>query len=450
MACHCGPRLGAAVLGVGLILTACGTSEGRKATTQPLPSVPSATDTVVLAIIKNIMANGYDPSPSLNGGLGGLWINWRYGTSPLQTNLDSLGRPNSPSLNPPRHDVLTDLRYVHALWLYQRQHPDDRQFDGELRRYTAIVKAEFESPQNDQGWVYDEIADLYRLSNDAFYDQAAQSLAAYYDSLYRPQTGAVFDVSPDHPRGYYRSDRELEVGCALIQAGTRSSNATWIQHGRNMVAFVYAHAYLGDYHTFPIQLDEVLLPGGRANPDEKIYRATFRNSKIEGGSVKAGEVAQEILSLLHVYAVTHDRSFLDRATELLSSMTGQGDRIGLWDAINLGYYAAAVFPGPDVLHPGKPRVNTALKESGRQLQMLEAFHVANTLTGNAYADMEQVMAEVAIDKAFYPPAQGVLFEETADWTPLTLKDGSLQDWVTTEAMGIELEGLLSLKDPQPW
>jgi hypothetical protein len=64
--------------------------------------------------------------------------------------------------------------------------------------------------------------------------------------------------------------------------------------------------------------------------------------------------------------------------------------------------------------------------------------------------MQDALFQLAIGKAYYAPGHGVLFEETADWQPLKLKNGELEDWVTTEAMGIALEGLLSVSETNPW
>jgi len=80
--------------------------------------------------------------------------------------------------------------------------------------------------------------------------------------------------------------------------------------------------------------------------------------------------------------------------------------------------------------------------------MLEAFQVADTLTGGQYTGMVMAMAKVAVNLAYYTPGHGYLDRETADWKPLVLQSGvnagEIEDWVSTEAMGIALEALLSL------
>jgi hypothetical protein len=402
-------------------------------------------------MLNNIKENGYNPDASINAGKGGLWINWRYGTRPLVTNLNGSGIPDSDSSGSLRHDPLTDLRYVHALWLYKSLHPGDKQFDRELARYSSIVKYEFASPDNDRGWVYDMFIDLYRLSKDTFYRDTARELARYFFSkLYHPQAGAIYKVSSDHASGYYRVDLSLEAACALIQAGTLFKQPDWVHAGRQVVNTLYQTAYLAQYHVFLTQMDDVTLPGGKLNPDPLIFRARSGSTNIQGGSVRLGAVAQEILSLLHVYAVTHDRAFLDRAIAMLDPLTATQNLLGLWDKVNGGYFAAVTFYGPDAQNPGIPGVNKHYKESGRQVQMLEAFRVANSFTHNRYAAMQDALLQVTLKKIYYAPGHGVLYQATADWQPVQIKQGGLQDWVTTEAMGIALESLFSLSDPRPW
>ncbi len=439
---------------LSLAVAACDTAA---ATNPPLVAGNTSAGTVILAMLQNIKANGFDDNPGVNGGLGGLWINWRYGTTPLQVNFNGSGQPDGPGVNPPRHDPLTDLRYLHNLWLYKNQHPGDNQFDGEIARYSLIVKHEYTPDSqglvsDDHGWVYDELIAIADLSHDPAYQQAAFGMATYYaTALYHPGAGTIYKVESDHPNGHYRVDLALEAGCALIQAGTLDHHPDWVADGRKTVAFVYAHAYVPTYHVLLFQMDDVLNGDGSVNADEAIDRVPYQHTRIEGGSVKMGEVAQEALSLLHVYLVTKDQSFLDRATDLLGAFTDQNDPLGMWDTPHQGYFAAAIFPGPDAAHAGTPRVQANAKESGRQFQMIEAFHLADVLAHGRFQATEGALLTVALSKGYFAPGHGVLYETTADWQPLAIKHSSArQDWVTTEAMGIMLEGLQSLKLSNPW
>ncbi len=439
-----------------LLISACGRNAppppSRATSTPQVPIAADQTDRIILEVLNNIKSNGFDHHPQINNGLGGLWINWLYGTHPLQTNFNGSGAPDGAAVNPPRHDPLTDLRYLHNLWLYKSLHPTDKQFDSEIARYTPIVKQEFAHSHNERGWLFDEFIDLYRLSKDSFYQDTAKSLASSYDKLYhRLNLGVIYEVDSNHPNGYYRVDLALEQGCALIQAGTIFNQPGWVADGKQMIQFVYNQAYIPTYHVFLYQMDNVLDANKKANPKETILRGMYGHTRVDGGGVRIGEVALVILSMLHVYMVTHDETFLNRATDLITPLTAQNNLLGLWDSQNLGYYASASFPGTDATAPGTPHVTSReKKESGRQLGMLEVFRVANSLTNNRYQAMQDSMLQVALEKAYYAPGHGVLFEMTDQWTPLTLKNGVRAEWVTTEAMGIMLEALFSLKESNPW
>jgi len=52
---------------------------------------------------------------------------------------------------------------------------------------------------------------------------------------------------------------------------------------------------------------------------------------------------------------------------------------------------------------------------------------------------------VALNHLYSAPVHGVLYLTNADWTPQKFKNGTLNNMVTTEAMGAELESLFSLK-----
>src|SRR5579859_5118963 len=98
-------------------------------------------DALILDMLENIKTNG-------SNGKMGLWLNWRYGTTPLQVNLNGSGFPDAAGTSI-RHDPLTDLRYVHAIWLYKSLHEGDTQFDSDLSLYTSLVKQEWAQPKNE-------------------------------------------------------------------------------------------------------------------------------------------------------------------------------------------------------------------------------------------------------------------------------------------------------------
>lgn len=396
-----------------------------------------------LEMLEDIHANGLNADPALNGGLGGLWINWRYGSRPLQVNLNGTGAPDGDAVKPERHDVLTDLRYLHDLYLYKKLSPADTRFDGDIARFRKIAELEWTDTHNERGWLYDELIDMARLSGDPFFKQTARGLAANYAAgLAKSPAGVIFKKNAKHAQGYYRVDLALETGCALIQAGVEFGEPKWIETGRKTLKFVYEHAYVSKFHVFGKQMDEVLLADGGVNPNEKFYSD---QKMVTGGEVRMGEAGQMITSLLHVHEATHEKEFLDRALELLQPMLPETNTLGLWDPEHLGYFASVKLSGKDFKNPGELAKKSPKKECGRQLHMLEGVMLANEATGHRYQALEDAILRVALEKAYDAPGHGYMYEKAADWSYLRMPNGSNGDWVTAEAMEIATQVLLKLE-----
>ncbi len=406
--------------------------------------VDPAIHAVEVDILDNIKTHGFNSEPDINDGLGGLWINWRYGTNPLQTNVNGTGETDAASGKPVRHDELTDLRYMHNLWSYKAQNPDDASFDSEIARYTPIIKHEFTNSHNERGWLYDEFMDIYHLSHDTFYQDTALSLVKSYAHAFDPKVGSIYKVSSAHPQGSYRVDLTLERGCALIQAGSLFNNARWVQEGTSIVNFVYTHAYIAQYHTFPAQVDNVLLPDGSINPQELFFLGRLKNYTVNGRLLQMGDISQMVISLLDTYQVTHKQDMLNKATDLLDPLSLPANTLGMWDTTYGGYYFSVNFEGNSSTQPGTVSIDKKRKEAGRQSIMLEAFHLADRFTNNRYKDMESRMLDVALHHIYNPAVHGVLYLVNADWTPPLFHNGTLNNMTTTEAMGAELESLFSL------
>jgi len=455
--------LGVGVVIVALLLVGCssGPTTSKKTTPTPgafLPPITANTqdaagvNALILDQLTNMQSFGTDTSGAVNNGLGGLWINWQYGSKPLRVNINGAGVPDT--INPPRHDPLTDLRYLHNLLTYKSLHPTDTQFDGDISRYTKIVQADFASTSvakgaNPRGWVYDEFADMYTLTHQSWYSQQMQSMAAaWYADNYHSAIGAIyFTTNKNYPGGYYRVDWAVEESCGLIQAGVTFHHPEWVAAGQSALAFVYAHAYLSDYHVFPTLMTDVVSASGAVNPDEVFGTA--------GSQVSVADLGQESLSLLHAYMATHDTTYLNHAEDLLDNQTATQDPLGMWDTAHLGYFRFAVFSGPTYLNHGTPVLQngpTNKKEVGRQQEMLEAFTVANALTNGRYQAMEQAMLHVA-QITYYAQGHGYLYEMTVNWQPVIIHHNGQsipETWVTSEAIGIVLEGLFATQRAQPW
>jgi hypothetical protein len=445
-----------AILLALLLTSACTGSSLPQATATPVspstggaagaPATMNAVDTVIHTVLANIAMNGFDPL--VNNGLGGLWIDWRYGSVPLQTNGGACTVTNGVptcTTTPPAHDRLTDLRYLHNLLSYQNLYPQDTEFTGEIRRYTAIVKAEFATCTDTRGWIYDEWIAIYNLSHDNFFKQCAYTIANYYDTQwYHPAVGAIYQTSSAYPWGFYRTEDAIGMGAALIEAGVTFNQPKWISDGRTALAFLRQHAYLTQYHVYLHLLTNVLLPNGTANPTETILHTSAAN----GGVVRAAAIGAEAVALLHAYLASHDSQYLQQATDLLNVLSPTTNPLGLWDTTNQGYFYGVQFRGPDYAHISGFTVRDHEKEAGRQMQVLRACHLADLLTNNQFQSMESLLVQVAISKAYYAPGHGYLYSVEPDWSPHQ-RHGQVKNFVTTEAMGIALEALLSLNPHAP-
>jgi hypothetical protein len=231
-----------------------------------------------------------------------------------------------------------------------------------------------------------------------------------------------------------------------VQAGSVFGESSWTQKGKGVIDFVYENAYLPQYRTFPSELDEIVLESGKASPNPRFYRS----GDTEGGSAKPPALGQMALALLHAHVVTSDASYLRRATELLLPLTARDNALGLWDTDHGGYWDKTVFSGTHVRQAGTAKVRKGDKEGARQLHLLQAFAVANRLTGGQFREMEDTMLGIALEKAYSPAGRGYVYLQAPDWSLLTAKQGGKRDWVTTEAMGIALEALLSLPRKETW
>lgn len=413
----------------------------------------------ITSVLQNIRINGYNYTST---GKSGLLINWRYGTNPLLANGGKCQISNgSNSCNNPGHDRLTDIRYLHNLLSWKSTNPADRQFDDDITRYTQVVKREFVSGTDERGFIYNEWMDMYSLTNDLWYKQAAQNWASAIDGPYyfHRSIGALYKGG--NKGGQYRSSDVVSEASSLIRAGKYFGNLQWVQDGQEAIQFVVTHAYITQYYTFMGVMDKILNADGTVNPNESIYHGQSNHAyAINGNTVKAaGELGDAVYALLLAYQVDptytllvngKSETMLQFSEEIIgTNLLPSSNALGVWDAANEGYFFGVRFSGTSFDSPGVPTLDSSVKESGRQFVILKLFHLVNQLDHNKYQDMEQRMTRIAINKAYYTDGHGFLYAMTPNWQPTTQKNGQLGNYVTTEAMGIVLEALLQQEEQKP-
>ncbi|HEV7466078.1 MAG TPA: hypothetical protein VGP96_07240 [Candidatus Dormibacteraeota bacterium] len=361
-----------------------------------------ALDAAVRATLDEIDAHGFNPAT------GSLFINW---------SVDDPARSNLPDGSPARRDELTDLRDVLNMVWYQRRHSGDRSQAAALARLMPPLRDKVVHYSSDKGWVYWQFLQLAALTGDAFWTQRAQAFAGHLQGIVDPLTGVVHGhISADGhqpacPDGY-RVDHDLEGGLALVDAGTRFRDPTWVAVGMREALTVVAQAYDTTYHLF----NHTVCGGAPANREAKL-----------------GEQADEVLALLDTGAATGVPLLTALATQMLDGLAANPTR--LHDTVTGGFFFE--------FDLGTQQVSSSYKEV-RQLTLLTALHRANALQGGRYAALEAEMTGVALRMQQRTPLTGYPYRETVDFAYYRG-----ERYITTEAAGIAAEALQSILDTAP-
>jgi hypothetical protein len=430
---------------------------GSPSAVTPLTGPAPAGDVLAVeqAVLANVAANGFDSVAGVNGGAGALWINWRTGADPLSTNWNNIPAAECTVrsgaaqciTSPPRTDRLTDLRYLHSLALYHSQHPGDTRYDAQLAKWGSVVKAAWANARDERGWTYDDLVDISRLTGDQWYVTTAAEQAKYYSTtVFHASCHCLYFTNSSHPQGYYRPVDTVEEAAALASEGARSGNQTYVQQARDALQFVLDHGYLRTFHTFPFAWDNVINADGSVNTNE-VFAGGMANG---GAEVRSIWTAQEAQTLFHATRATGDNRYLNLGMELLDALSPAQNTLGMWDTTYGGYCERVTFSGTSFSNPGTPSLSCTKKEAGRQLVVLDAARVGQTVgAGSRYDDLITRMTALAIGRDYDAAGSGYVYEVARDYAPYS-NHGTPEDWVTTEADGIAMEALFALSDPRPW
>ena len=355
---------------------------------------------------------------------GGLFINWRGtwqgnpATAAANTNIQSSGLSDQQAGSKPRHDPLTDLVYLVNLYAYQASHPDGQDFSADATRMEPIVQQEYANSGYYRCWVYFQLRDLGQLQPSQGWDGIADRYAAaVYRRFYDPQAGTIAD--PRHGM-VYRTDFAAECGAMLIDIGNRQHNAAWTAAGNSTLAHLLARAQNPETHLFPLQMQ-------LGHSTDTVIQA----------QVKMGEEAQLLNSFLDAYDLTRNKAYLDAAVQGADALYSPS--IGLWDRAHGGFFYSVDADGKDL--------QTAYKESRQAWVLLLLQHLAR-IQGGQWVQREQQMLTVVRDKLWQPSIDGYPYREAPGFVLYHTHDGPgrshvVEDWVTSEAMGIACESLES-------
>lgn len=413
---------------LALVIVSCGGPGSTTVTptfTATLPngqvkvgSVSPAITNVAQQVLQNIRQHGWNPAAQTHGQTtGGLFINWKM-DNPSMTNNVRVGSSGTTTTD---HDPQVDLLYLNALVLYQKSHPDDHSQDSEVQRALTLVLADFQKYNLPKGWIYFYLLrDGLLLNNSDLLNEARTVASNYYQNWYDPREGAVYNRA--HTPGDYNVEHTLNCGAALIDAGLRWKQPTWVQAGQSTIDHTISVALDPQYHLFYASMT---VPGN--GPDQvQNYQA---KPSTEGNAVEA---------LVNAYNLTHRQNYLDVAGQVLQSMFGAS---GLWDQTNGGLYFA--------LDMSKNKLSKDYKETrGQTLSLIGLYHYNETLAHlgqqQQLTDKEQQLITLLTNNFYQPTYHGYFYRMTPTFQVYVSRPGTgigVEDYFTTEAMGTALDAL---------
>jgi hypothetical protein len=110
----------------------------------------------------------------------------------------------------------------------------------------------------------------------------------------------------------------------------------------------------------------------------------------------------------------------------------QGMQHVFWDPVYGGYYEGATYANGTLAIKNK-------KTGGRSMNMMELGKILNDQPLVAQMD---ALFHAHIYQSVPAGYEGVLYEQQRDWQPYVI-DGTVENWVTSESMGISLVALLT-------
>jgi len=395
---------------------------------KPETMVNATVNSIVAQVLIDENTNGWDSKYH------GILINWRrddltkVNCSPTQ--CDVRGQST-------RHDGMNDLRDLENLYWYKYRHPGDSSMDQYIARILPTVKQEWENTTLAKGWIYYLLLRLATYSNDAnYWNQMAEHWAqVQYQTidtrlgLHHGPVDTVAGPGSVRLQDAYRVDLDLEIGTALVDAGTRYHHAEWIAAGQREVSTVIRETFSTTYHLF----SRIYL----------VYDPKYGANKIIDYQARMGEAGQEIEALIRTGAYTHTHSYLALAQEMIDALQS----LALHDRV-YGGFNLKIYLGPYRKHQAG-QIDSSLKEA-RQLHVLGAVHLANRVFNNKWAAIENEMLHLATTphKLFLPaPAPGFTYGLQRNWAlhPCqTCSPNPTENWDSAEADNIALEALQSV------
>jgi hypothetical protein len=374
-------------------------------------------DQVVRAVLNTMRMYGWNPQAETKGQVtGGLYVNWQM-NNPHHTNALKEGSDDATAA---KHDPQTDLYYLNALAEYKTLHPQDQAFDGELNKMVALITREYAHYNLPKGWLYFYILrDGLLLHDEALVNAAHMIAGNYYHHWYDPGLDLLYNRS--HSPGVLTPEQSMMAGAALIDAGVRWHDSTWVQAGRATLANVTQYGMNAVSHLFY----EDMAVG---------QNGTLQVTNPQAKPPTQGAIAE---ALVKAYTDTHDQAYLHEAQQVLSGLFNSD----LVDRQNGGLYFAKD------LQSGQ--INKRYKETRAHIRVLVALVAYNNALRSLhkppqFQDEEQEMLTLLTKRFYQEQYHGYFYRMTPDYQIYTSARGSgigYENFFTTEAMGSALDAL---------
>lgn len=370
-------------------------------------------DAVTAQVLTNMHLHSWNPNAMTRGEVtGGLFINWKM-NDPTITNAVTAGADGNPQHN---HDPQVDLLYLMSLAEYHQLHPQDHAYDSDLSHTLTLVLADFKAYSLPKGWIYFYLLKSGLLLQNADLQSEAYNVASnFYTKWYDPKLGFVYDRS--HHPGDYSADHTLNCGAALIDAGLRWHQASWVQEGEQTIDHTIAVALDPRYHLF--YSDMVVSDDGKDG--------------VQNYQLKPSTQGQAVDALVDAYTLTHRQQYIDVAQQVLQSLFGASR---LWDTTYGGFFFA--------VDASKGTLLTAYKETRSQSLVLVGVDHYNEVRRQQFARQEQQLISVLTDHFYQSTYHGFFYRLAPDFSIYVSRPGQgigVEDYFTTEAMGDSLDAL---------
>ncbi|GCE12617.1 hypothetical protein KTT_24760 [Tengunoibacter tsumagoiensis] len=386
----------------------------------PTPQVSQLSpviDQLTQQVLLNIREHGWNASAMDHGQTtGGLYINWKM-DDPSQTNALKTGSDGETSGS---HDPQVELYYLNALAEYKTLHPQDQSFNGDIQKALPYIRADFANYNVPKGWIYFYLLrDGSLLHDDQLVNEAHLAATNFYTHWYDPNAGLVYNRA--HSPGVYNTEHALNCAAALIDAGKRWNEPTWVTAGEEGIDHVISVALDPQTHLFYNNVN-VLADGSQQVLNHQAKPST------QGNGVEA---------LLTAYNLTHNQHYLDVAGQVLQSMFSSR----LWDDVNGGLFFA--------LDLDTNVLEQSYKETRAQTLSLIALHRYNLLMhqlGQPQIQMEKEtkLIDVLSHNFYQSTYHGFFYRMTPTFQVYRSHAGTgigYEDYFTTEAMGTALDAL---------